>query len=246
MKIWLKNDWKSRVFDKIKIYSLNLRDRQLINQIFDELHNNDKLFWINVFIFFNYSIFCVWKILFFDERKNRVVIKNPRFERYNSIRRLFRVVTIKYYINRTRLRVNHDNKLRFFYQWRMHFIDRHQLTIINHEEQIFFNVIVMNYKNSSTYIQRQINWLLRFHCKHAKVYVDDIVIFSKILKSHKQHFRVVFDTFQFHNIFVKITKTFDDYFNIQLFNQTINFFEFVIVEDKFKAIIKFKFSTSFY
>ena len=82
----------------------------------------------------------------------------------------------------------------------------------------------MNYKNLSTYVQRQINRLLRFHCKHAKVYVDDIVIFSKILKEHKKHFRVVFDTFQLNNIFVKVTKTFVDYFNVQLLDQKINFF----------------------
>ena len=88
--------------------------------------------------------------------------------------------------------------------------------------------------------------MLRLHCKHAKIYVDDIVIFSKILKKHKKHFHVVFDTFQFNNIFVKITKIFVDYFNVQLHDQKINFFELVIVENKLKAIIKFKFSTSFY
>ena len=134
----------------------------------------------------------------------------------------------------------------FFYQWRMHSFDRHKLTIINHKDQKSFNVIVMNYKNSSTYVQRQIDWLLRSYCKHAKIYVNDIVIFSKILKKHKQHFRVVFDTLQFNNIFVKIIKIFVDYFSVQLLNQKINFFDLITIENKFKIIIKFKFSNIFH
>ena len=247
MKISFKDDWKSRIFDKIKIYSFELRDRQLINQNFDELHDDDKLFWINVFIFFNYSIFCVWKTLFFDERKNRVVV---------NIRDLNVIIQFDVYfvslqsdiilIVRDCAYITIINCVFFFYQWRVHFFDRHKLTIINHKKQKSFNVIVMSYKNSSTYVQRQINRLLRFYCKHAKIYVDDIVIFSKILKEHKKHFRVVFDTFQFNNIFVKITKIFVDYFSVQLFDQKINFFELVIVENKLKVIIKLKFSTSFH
>ena len=135
MKISLKNDWKSRVSNKIKIYSLSLRNRQLINQIFDELHDDDILFWINVFIFFNYSIFCIWKILSFDERKNRIVI---------NIRDLNVIIQFDVYfvllqsniilIVRNCAYITIINCV-FFYQWRMHFSDRHKLTIINHKNK---------------------------------------------------------------------------------------------------------------
>ena len=71
--ISLKFDLKKRVFEKTKIYSLKTRDKTLINKIFDELQNLNKLFWTNQSMFFNYSIFCVWKIVN-KKRKKRVVI----------------------------------------------------------------------------------------------------------------------------------------------------------------------------
>ena len=123
----------------------------------------------------------------------------------------------------------------------MHFFDRHKLTIINHKKQESFNVIVINYKNLSAYVQKQINRLSRSYCKHAKTYVNDIMIFFKTLKKHKQHLRVVFDTLQSNNIFVKTTKFFIDYSFVQLLDQKIIFFELIIVEDKLKIIVKFKF-----
>ena len=73
MKIFLKIDWKSRIFDKVKIYSLSTRDKKLIDVIFDKLHEFDKLNWIEKFISFNYLVFCVWKNVN-DEKKRRVVI----------------------------------------------------------------------------------------------------------------------------------------------------------------------------
>ena len=44
MRISFKFDWKKRVFDKTKIYSLRTRDKTLINKLFDELQNLSKLF----------------------------------------------------------------------------------------------------------------------------------------------------------------------------------------------------------
>ena len=38
MRIFLKSNWENRVFEKTKIYLLKARDRELMNQIFDELH----------------------------------------------------------------------------------------------------------------------------------------------------------------------------------------------------------------
>lgn len=56
------------------MYSLDQRDRQLVNKTFDDLHDVKKLSWTTKFILFNYSLFCVWKIGSNDERKDRVVV----------------------------------------------------------------------------------------------------------------------------------------------------------------------------
>ena len=77
MRISFKFDWKTRVFDKIKIYSLEIKNRELVDQTFDEFYRIDKLFWINESTFF-FSIFCVWKTVE-KERKNKIIVDIRNF-----------------------------------------------------------------------------------------------------------------------------------------------------------------------
>ena len=97
---------------------------------------------------------------------------------------------------------------------------------MSHRDQEFFNVIVMKYKNSLAYMQKQIDRLLRFY-KFVKIYIDDIVIYFKILKKHIAHLREIFNTFIVNNIFIKSQKTFVEYFTMHLLNQKIDFLELI-------------------
>lgn len=74
MRISLKFDWESRVFEKVKVYSLETRDKTLVNKIFDALHKKEKLSWINEFTSFSFLMFCVWKNDAKDNSKRRVVV----------------------------------------------------------------------------------------------------------------------------------------------------------------------------
>ena len=74
MRIFLKSNWKNRVFDKTKIYSLDARDRELVNKIFDEFHEQKRMLWTDISTSFSYSIFCVWKKNVNDESKNKMII----------------------------------------------------------------------------------------------------------------------------------------------------------------------------
>ena len=243
MRISLKSDWKSRVFDKIKVYSLRARNRKLMNKIFDELHVVDKMFWINEFTFFFYSIFCVWKLDADDQRKKRIVI---------DIRDLNVITQSNVYFlslqNEIIVAVRHCNYISiidcfvFFYQWRVHSSDRHKLTVMSHKNQENFNVVVMKFKNSSTYVQRQIDRLFRQHKIYVRVYVDDIVIFSRIKKKHETHFRVVFQILKENNVSIKFIKTFLDYSSISLLDQKMNFLDLVTAIEKLKIIVKLRFS----
>ena len=53
----------------------------------------------------------------------------------------------------------------------------------------------MSFKNSSLYVQRQTDKLLRSFRAFARVYVNDIVIFSKTLEEHLNHLRQMFKLF---------------------------------------------------
>ena len=134
------------------------------------------------------------------------------------------------------------NCFSYFYQWRVHFKNRHKFTIINHKKQKSFNITIMKYKNFFVYVQRQINRLLRFYRRFVKTYVNDIVIYSKTLKKHFIHFRKIFDMLDSNNISIKSKKTFIDYFTIHLLNQKINSLKLIIAKKKLKIIFRFFFS----
>ena len=99
----------------------------------------------------------------------------------------------------------------------------------------------MRYKNSFAYVQRQIDRLLRSY-KFVKIYIDDIVIYFEILKKYFFYFRVIFDMFTTNNIFIKLEKTFVEYFIMHLLNQKIDFFKLATIEKKLKIISKLKYS----
>ena len=154
MRILLKSNWEKCIFEKIKIYFLNTKNRELIDEIFDKLHEIDKFNWTKKFISFNYFVFCVWKTMN-NEKKKRVVINIRelnviiQFDVY-FLSLQFEIISIV--LNCQYITV--IDCFVFFYQWRVHFKNRHKLTIVNHKKQKSFNVIVMKYKNSSTYVQR--------------------------------------------------------------------------------------------
>ena len=103
----------------------------------------------------------------------------------------------------------------------------------------------MKYKNNFVYVQRQIDRLLRKYRCYTRVYVNDIIIFFKTIEKYAIYLRVVFKMFQINNIFIKLIKTFFNYFSIALFEQKINFFDLSTSIDKLKIIAKIQFSKIF-
>lgn len=129
----------------------------------------------------------------------------------------------------------------FFYQWRVHFSDRHKLTVINHREQESFNVTVMNYRNFPFYVQRQIDRLLKSCRSFVRAYIDDVIIFFKTKKDHLRHLKKMFQIFKKFNISVKSFKIFLAYSSIRLLNQKVNSLRFATNENKLKTINNLKF-----
>ena len=99
----------------------------------------------------------------------------------------------------------------------------------------------MKYKNSSIYVQKQINRILRKHRNYVRAYVDDIIIFFKSFQKHVIHLIEVFDILNANNIIIKFEKAFLNYFTMQLLRQKINFFEFAIAKNKLRIISKLRF-----
>ena len=74
----------------------------------------------------------------------------------------------------------------------------------------------MKYKNSSVYVQRQINSMFKSFKKFIRAYVNNIVMFLNSLKKHFRHFIQIFKLFEKMNIIIKISKMFLKYSTIAL------------------------------
>ena len=75
IKILLKSNWESRITNKTKIYFLDLRDKAVIDEIFDKLYNNGYINWNppggSSFVFL---VFIIQRFIINGEKKDRVII----------------------------------------------------------------------------------------------------------------------------------------------------------------------------
>ena len=56
-----------------KINFFNSKNKKIINKEFDRFHKKNKLSWIDQFIFYDYSMFVIWRIVN-DKRKSKIMI----------------------------------------------------------------------------------------------------------------------------------------------------------------------------
>ena len=99
----------------------------------------------------------------------------------------------------------------------------------------------MSYRNSSAYVQRQIDGILREFRSFARAYVDDIVVFSQSLKEHLRHLNQIFRLFGKMNIALKPLKTFLGYPTIALLSQKVDSLGLATADEKLEAISKLEF-----
>ena len=247
MTISIKSNAKIAV---VKIYSVNLKDRALIDDLFDRMHRQRRMNWSTTSTKHDYFVFVTWRIILKPDqnsiRKERVVV---------DIRSLNKIAETNFYsmslqidIISTVSECSHITIIdatEMFYQWPVKEQNRQKFIVVSHREQKQFNVAVMKYKNSSSYVQRQVNTILRFHKSYAREYIDDIVIFSKSFDEHVQHLNIIFQLFNDLNISLSLKKFFLEYSTMQLLEKKVNAFDLTTVVEKIEAIFKLKFLVNF-
>ena len=80
------------------------------------------------------------------------------------------------------------------------------------------------------------NMIFRSHKFVICCYIDDIVIFSKILKNHLKHLNTVFNLFDKMRITFKEVKTYLDYSSIILLNQQVDDFDMTSSKKQIAAL----------
>ena len=138
--------------------------------------------------------------------------------------------------------INVMNDTDFFYQWQVVQADREKFMIVSHQELETSNVILMNYKESSLYFQQMMNWILYFYKNFIRFYIDDLIIFLKILNNHKQHLNTIWSLFNEIRISLNKVKTYLDYSFIILLEQQINRFDMTTFKKQIAVIQEIKFS----
>ena len=243
MFITLQSDAK---LTSSKIYFVSQTDKNFIDKKFDKLQQQNKLKFISQSTSFSYSMFVVWRIIHrsneSSKRKDRVVIDIRGLNKITELNIYFMLLQtdiIAFVIDCSYISV--FDAVSFFHQWLIRVANRHKFIVISHRDQKQFNVVVMRFKNFSVYVQRKIDAILRVYRVFVRVYVDDIVIFSKTLKKHLIHLREIFQLLNSYNIRFSFKKSFLEYFIVALLKQKIDVFDLIIVANKLVVIINLRF-----
>jgi hypothetical protein len=148
MSITLKFDVK---IETIKVYSMSSSEKDLIDETFNKLHDQDKMHWTTKLIAHDASIFVVWRMIN-EERKNKIIViirKLNKIVKSNSYSMSLQIDIISTVAKCKFISV--IDAAIFFYQFRVQKKNRHKLTVVSHREQKYFSVTSMNFKNSSAY-----------------------------------------------------------------------------------------------
>ena len=132
MRLSLKFDWESKIKDKIKIYSLDVRNKTVVDDTFNKLQTQKRFSWTKKTTSFSYSCFVIWRDLF-EKRKNRIVIdiRNLNAISQSNVYSLSLQNDIIQTVQECAF-ISVINCFNFFYQWRVHSNDRHKFTIVSH------------------------------------------------------------------------------------------------------------------
>lgn len=204
--------------------------------------------WFTQSTSFDYFVFVIWKTIIKDDktvRKGRVVI---------DIRELNQITQTNVYLMPTQTdiietvtdcsHISIVDAQGYFYQWRVKEQDKHKQTIIIHRGQKQFNVAVMSFKNSSAYVQRQIDIMLRDLRTFVKTYIDDIIFFFMSFQEHLNHLNFEFQKLFEYDVILSFKKSYLGYPSITLLGQVIDAFEMSTTKKKLAIIAKLAFPIS--
>ena len=228
-----------------RVYPVSQKDRAIIDETFDKLHEQGKMEWSSQPTSYSYPVFVVRRQLSDGTRKGRVVV---------DIRGLNKITESDSYPLPLQSDITSAvagfpyistvDGNGYFHQFKVRYKDRHKLTVVSHRGQEQYNVALMGYKGSPPYVQRQTDKILRPIRDFAKAYVDDMIAFSKTLPEHLEHLRRMFALFRQHRISLNPKKSFLGYPSVTLLGQRVDSLGLSTSEEKLKAITSLRFPRS--
>ncbi len=243
-KEWMLIILKSNAILKFThVYFVERKKREIINSTLDKLHKKSKMRFLTQLISFSFSVFVIWRNLSDEIRKERMIM---------NLKDLNEMIEINSYSMKQQseiiaviARYSHIfivDAIDYFHQFLVHWSNHSKFIIVSHRDQEKFNVTLMKYKRSLSYVQRQTDAMLHSYRKFTHAYINNIIIFSLILKNYLQHLRNIFDLFRAWCVSLIFNKSFLDYSSIILLNQWVNSLRIFTFKNKIKIIISLQFS----
>ncbi len=204
-------------------YNLSEKKFKMLKEYFDKHLKNE-------FIIFSKST-CATSILFIKKKTNdlhlcvdyrelnAIIVKN-RYSLSFINETLNHIVYVKYFIKLDIIATYNKLRIKKKNEWKIAFHTRYDM--------YEYRIISFDLANASTAFQTYINVAFReYFDVFAFAYINDILIFSKILKKHKRHVLVVLERLLQYKLYVDIKKS---EFNVV----KTTFLRFIIIREDVK------------
>lgn len=234
-----------------KVYPLSVKDKDIVDELFDDLHKKKKMKWSDRLSPFGFPVFVTWRNVY--DSKIGQIIRKPRV--VVDIRGLNKLAIPDSYplprqediINATKgaKYITVSDASLFFYQWGVHPNDQWKFAVNTHRGQEFFTVAIMGFRNSPPYVQRQVERMLGQERKeYVKAYIDDFTTWSTTFEEHLDRLRDIYSLLLSRNITLNPKKTFVAFPNVTLLGQHVDGFGITTLEERIKAITNIKMPTN--
>lgn len=243
MRIPLTSDWKaSGVKLAHRVYPLGPKERELVDQVHNRLHEQGKMQYSKGGTPFAFPVFVVWREVMINgelARKGRVVTD---IRGLNKIARRdsYPIPSQEAMLNRVRgcLFLSVFDMLAYFFQFRIVPEDQHKTTVISHRGLEEYLVAPMGYCGSPPYAQRQTDKLIReSSCQDfASGYMDDVLCHSQTLAFHLSHLDQLLSAFMAKQMTIAGSKTYLGYPSVTLLGQRVDAFGMYTSDEKIAAI----------
>ena len=245
MSVVLKSD---AVPDPHKVYPVGPKDREVIDEVHDQLHAQGKMEWTTHPTPYQSPVFVVWRTVTVDGkpiRKGRVVV-DVRGLNKKIIPENYPVPLQSDIISAVRGHpyISILDGVKMLHQFLTDEETRHLFTVGTHRGQERYNVVVMGFNGSVAYVQRQVDNLTRDLRAFVRAYIDDLVVFSMTLEEHLDHLRQLLELLRSVRLAISPEKSFLGFPTIRLLGQRVDAFGLATCEEKMKAITNLKYPHS--
>lgn len=244
MEIQMTRDWEKHIPKKCRPYPLGPAEKVIAQEWLDKLKTKGRIHKTLKPVPFSFPVFVVWRVMPDGTRKGRLVV-DIRILNAMALGDAYPMKSQEDMLAKLADKqfITVCDALTFYHQWRIHPNSTWAFTVTTHEGQYTFNCLVMGYKNSNAYVQRQMDHILQPY-PNADSYCDDIIAGSRTLDEHIQDLYDVFSVLRRKNIGIGARKTLAGFPNAVVLGRMVDGFGLSTTKERLKAIADLKFPES--